>query len=72
MKELYRKHRKSNRIEKRKQTKPSLNKALGKTTSKFCKRMSHKQMRRKLLDENNTCTYKNNDFYMKKIIWELT
>ena len=72
MKEKYRKTRKSNRIEKEKRAKTSVNKMIGKNSSKFCKKMAHKELRRSLKDENGSITYKGSDFRLKQRLWAIT
>ena len=65
VKEKHRKSRKANFIEnkkKEKRDKYSLNYKLGEGDSKFCKKMSHKQNRQRLKDEDEEFTYKGNDY----------
>lgn len=75
VKEKHRKSRKASFIEEKKKDKRnkySINYRLGKEDTKYCKKMSHKQNRKRLKNEDEKFTYRGNDYRLKQRYWDIT
>ena len=75
IKEKHRKSRKANFTEEKKKDKRnkySVNYRLGEEDTRYCKKMSHKQNRKRLKNEDEKFTYKGNDFRLNQRYWNIT